>query len=88
MHIAIDLESVPPTVTLEDPDDFTSFRVLLRHPAETFVPRALVEELAGARAGEAGWRAGFEAMIVYAAEHGWINDAGAIRAHVEVAPAD
>ncbi|MDX5356964.1 MAG: flavin reductase family protein [Rhodobacterales bacterium] len=33
-------------------------------------------------AGDPGWDAGFDAMIAYAAKAGWVDDAGAVRAHI------
>jgi hypothetical protein len=41
-----------------------------------------VAGLAGARAADPRWRAGFDAMLAYAQRRGWIED-GSIRAHVE-----
>lgn len=39
-------------------------------------------------AGDAAWEAGFTRMCDYAAQHGWVDAAGAIRAHLEwAAPA-
>ena len=35
-------------------------------------------------AGDAEWVAGFDAMIGFAAKHGWTDNAGRIRAHIEV----
>lgn len=29
------------------------------------------------------WRAGFDKMLAYAARHGWVNNAGNIRAHLQ-----
>jgi hypothetical protein len=46
------------------------------------VPEGVVRTLAGDRAGEPGWEAGFAAMLAYAASKGWVSGAG-IRAHVE-----
>jgi hypothetical protein len=38
-------------------------------------------------AGDAGWQAGFAKMLEFAAKQGWVNEAGAIRAHIERDPA-
>ena len=42
--------------------------------------------LRAAAGGDAAWEAGFEKMLQYAAKQGWVDAAGAIRAHVERAP--
>ncbi len=39
------------------------------------------------RPAEADWAQGFAAMIGYAEKSGWVDDNGAIRAHIETAPA-
>ncbi|MBV1797744.1 hypothetical protein [Siccirubricoccus sp. G192] len=33
------------------------------------------------------WQAGFAKMVEFAAKQGWVNEAGAIRAHIERDPA-
>ena len=38
---------------------------------------------ASGRTGDAAWIQGFEAMLAYAAKKGWVNQAGAIRGHIE-----
>lgn len=48
-----------------------------------FVDATAVKALAGERATEPRWLASLDGMLEYAAAHGWIDDAGAIRAHVE-----
>jgi hypothetical protein len=53
-------------------------------PDHVFVDRAVVEDLAGASCCEdPKWQAGLSAMIEYAAQHGWVDADGRIRAHVE-----
>jgi hypothetical protein len=50
---------------------------------------AAVKQLAGARAGDSEWTAGFDQMVAYAARSGWMSDDGrAIRAHCETEAAD
>jgi hypothetical protein len=39
--------------------------------------------LAGARAEDPEWRAGFDLMVSFAAEHGWVDAEGRVQAHVE-----
>jgi hypothetical protein len=50
-----------------------------------FVEPARLRQLAGDRAADPEWLAGLEKMTAFAAEHGWVDDAGRIRAHVVVA---
>lgn len=38
---------------------------------------------ASGRAGDAAWTKGFDGMVAYAAKKGWVNEAGAIRGHIE-----
>jgi hypothetical protein len=42
-----------------------------------------IKALAGERATHPGWLASLDGMLEYAGAHGWLDDAGAIRAHVE-----
>jgi hypothetical protein len=48
-----------------------------------FVDVTAVKGLAGERATEPRWLASLDGMLQYAGAHGWTDDAGAIRAHVE-----
>jgi hypothetical protein len=84
MYVKIEIDTVPPTVTLYEPDDFKAFKIIVDHKSEMFVPQAIIRQLAGSRAGDLNWQTRFEAMIEYAAERGWTNDVGDIQAHVEV----
>lgn len=84
--------------TLRDPDDFKGFsvRVVGDDPAtealgklgradddHVFVDPAVLLRLAGERAGEAEWRQSYDEMVAFAVKHGWVDDDGFIRAHVE-----
>ena len=51
--------------------------------SHVFVEPALIEDLAGERAGDPAWRESLAAMLRFAAEHGWVDAAGRVRAHVE-----
>jgi hypothetical protein len=48
-----------------------------------YIDVATLERLAGSRAEDERWRVSFAAMLAYAAEHGWVDDSGAVRVHVE-----
>ena len=86
-------------LTLVEPEDFRSFKLLLRGAREdrspsiegiTFVDERnalisieLVPTLPGRPDGES-WQKSYLAMIEAARKHGWIDaQAGAIRAHIE-----
>jgi len=83
MYIEIDLSAVPPVSVLHDPDDFTSFKVVVRQVEHTRVPAEVLHVLAGDRAGDPDWQRGLGKMLEYARQHGWLDDSG-VRAHVEV----
>jgi hypothetical protein len=53
-----------------------------------FLRPEAVQELPGAPTDDEEWRQGFAAMVDYAAGHGWTDESGAVRAHVENAAAD
>lgn len=82
MYIEIDLSTVPLAVSLAEADDFKGFKVVVKQPEHSFVDRAELRRLAGARADDPDWQANLERMLAYAGTKGWIDDRGAIQAHV------
>jgi hypothetical protein len=48
-----------------------------------YVDRAALEGLAGDHAQDPDWQRSLEAMLQYATSKGWVDDTGAIRAHIE-----
>lgn len=82
MYIEIDLRLIPPTTTLREPDDFTSFKIVVRDVEHAMVPVESLEKLAGDRAADPEWRRGLEKMLEYARERGWLDDKG-VRAHID-----
>jgi hypothetical protein len=85
VHLEIDLATVPPTVALREPDDFTAFDVVVVEVEHAWVGVEVVRSLAGpARAGDPAWSEVLQAMVAYAEGHGWVREDGAMRAHVEV----
>jgi hypothetical protein len=50
---------------------------------DVFVERAVLASLPGSRGDDPEWNDGVERMSAYAARNGWIDERGAIRAHVE-----
>jgi hypothetical protein len=104
MDVVADLIATPATVSLADPDDVRSFKVLARAPepdperlaqalegvgrlegeGDAFIDVEAVRRMAGERASDPEWSAGFDAMLAYAGSKGWMDPSGtAIQAHVE-----
>jgi hypothetical protein len=85
VYVEIDLNVIPPTTVLHEPDDFKSFRLVVRDAEHVHVPVELLKELAGERADDPGWQHGLQMMLDYAQQHGWVSEDG-VRAHVERLP--
>jgi hypothetical protein len=104
MDVVADLTAAQPAVTLDQPDDLGSFKVLAVAPGEdaaalaraldgvgtlagdghAFIAVEAVRRLAGDRAEDPEWAAGFDKMLAYAGSKGWMDPSGtAIQAHVE-----
>jgi hypothetical protein len=84
MQIRLDLTTVPPGVSLEDPDDFKGFKLVVERVEHAHVGVDEIKRLAGeARAGDAAWLEQLEGMLAYARSKGWVDESGAVRAHVE-----
>ncbi|MFL5846911.1 MAG: hypothetical protein ACJ762_19685 [Solirubrobacteraceae bacterium] len=83
MIVEVDLAAVPPTTVLREPDDFTSFKVVVRAGDAAWVPRDALLALAGDRAAESEWTDQLGAMLEYAATRGWIDEHGSVKAHIE-----
>jgi hypothetical protein len=86
VYIEIDLGTVPPSVVLEEPENFTAFKVVVREAEHVWVDPEQLAVLAGDLAGTADWRTSLQGMVRYASSKGWIREDGAIRAHVETVP--
>jgi hypothetical protein len=48
------------------------------------IREAYLRKAAGPLANDVSWNSGFEAMLEYAHNHGWITAAGEVLAHIEV----
>jgi len=104
MDVVADLTATPPGVTLAEPDDLGSFKVLatgthgdtgalaqaldgvgtLADDGHAFIAVDAVRRLAGDRASDPEWSAGFDKMLAYAGSKGWMDASGtAIQAHVQ-----
>jgi len=90
MHVTFDGD-VP---RLEDIDNFRAFKIVLapgQRPAfealgrvdgdHVWLDRAWLESQG--RPADPDWAKGFAGMIGYAEKSGWVDDQGAIRAHIE-----
>lgn len=82
MQIQIDLSIVPPQLSLVDPENFKEFSVEVKPAKHAWIDRSMVESLAGELAQDPEWRQGLEGMLQYASSLGWVDSAGAIRAHI------
>jgi hypothetical protein len=79
--LRIDLGTAPPAIALLDAEDFGSFAAQVVLSSHTWIgPDTL--ELLGPQ--EPEWKQRLDAMIDYAREHGWTDENGLIRAHVEL----
>jgi hypothetical protein len=101
MYLHVDAMAVPATVQLVEPNDFTSFAVVVTGPpnrvtevAAALAPLGTVdadgghahlrpEAVRGLTDADDTWDAGFGTMVDYARTHGWVDDDGRVRAHVE-----
>ena len=83
MYLRVDTTSTPPSVEVVEPDDFTSFKVVVVTPSHSWVDPAGLAALAG-RAGDPEWEHNLAGMVGYAESKGWLDEQGRIRAHVEV----
>jgi hypothetical protein len=84
VFVKIDLSAILPRVGLEEPDDFSSFKIVVAVPDHAYVTVDELERLAGARMNDPNWRSRLEGMLSFAEQHGWRDSDGAVRAHVEV----
>jgi hypothetical protein len=85
MYLHVDPTQVPPVVEVRDSDDFTAFKVVIEVPEHAWIAPGALTELAG-RAGDE-WRRNLAGMLAYAASKGWCDEAGRVRAHIEVTTA-
>ncbi len=86
MYLHIDPTEVPPAVAVREPDDFTAFKVVVEVPEHAWIVPDVLTALAG-RGDDDAWRQNLAGMLAYAASKGWCDDAGRVRAHVEVTSA-
>ncbi len=86
MYLHIDPTEVPPAVEVREPDDFTAFKVVVEVPEHAWIVPDVLTALAG-RGDDDAWRQNLAGMLAYAASKGWCDDAGRVRAHVEVTTA-
>jgi hypothetical protein len=84
VYIRVDLSQVPPLVELCDQEDFTSFKVSVQAPPHAWIDPSTLTTMAG-RADDGAWQSKLTSMIAYARSHGWLDESGRIRAHVELA---
>lgn len=82
MLLRIDTGCTPPSVELLERDDFKSLKAVVAVPAHTWLaPSVLLDLVPDA---DATWRERLEEMVSFARAHGWTDESGRIRAHVEL----
>jgi len=94
MIIKIPLNGV---ATLDDPDNFKAFKIVASAaaPASRFAPIGRLDGehvwvhtswlKANGKPDDAAWLAGLDKMLGYAKGAGWLDETGAVRAHIELA---
>lgn len=82
MYLRIDPRTIPPLVEVVEPEDFTSFTVVVVRPSHSWVDPADLTALAG-RTEDPEWQQKLAGMVTYADSQGWLDERGRIRAHVE-----
>ena len=65
MFLRIDTRTTPPGVEVVEPDDFTSFKVVVSTPSHSWVDPGALAALAG-RAGDTAWAEKLAGMVSYA----------------------
>jgi hypothetical protein len=83
MYVRVDLATVPPTVTLEETDDFTKLSVRVEPCSHAYVGAETLAGLAGHHASDPAWMSKLEGMFEFAGSNGWLQADGSIRAHIE-----
>lgn len=83
MYLRIDTGTTPPHVEVCEPEDFTAFKVVVVTAPHSWVDPGDLTALAG-RGGDPEWQQKLAGMIGYAQSKGWTDDAGRIRAHIEI----
>lgn len=82
MYLRIDPGIIPPLVEVVEPEDFSTFKVVVVTPSHSWVDPADLTVLAG-RADDPDWQQKLAGMISYADSKGWLDERGRIRAHVD-----
>ncbi|MEX7469183.1 hypothetical protein AB4Z39_05655 [Mycobacterium adipatum] len=82
MYLRVDTGTTPPLVEVVEPDDFTSFKVVVVTPAHSWVQPGQLAALAG-RDDDPDWQQKLAGMVSYAESKGWVDEQGRIRAHVQ-----
>lgn len=82
MIMRLDARSIPPTLELLEADDFDSLKTVVVVGSHNWVSPETLEEL-GTDADQA-WCDQLAGMIAFAARHGWTDEHGRVRSHVEL----
>jgi hypothetical protein len=79
----VELDAELNLVGLRDANDFGALKVVAAQASHVWVSREEFVALAGDQVNDATWLEGLDKMFAYAESHGWLNEDGAVRAHVE-----
>jgi hypothetical protein len=83
MHIEVDLSAVPPALNLRESEDFGMFKLVVRDADHVWVDVDQIKALAGEQGRDPAWLQQFDGMVAYARDHGYLDDEGRMRGHVE-----
>jgi hypothetical protein len=87
VQVRVDVSQVPPVVEVREAGDLSRFSVAVVAPSHAWVRPEVLAELSG-REGDEAWQEELAGMVRFADSQGWVDDAGRVRAHVEVERGD
>jgi hypothetical protein len=85
VHEADNFRALSLTLTGDTASPQTGFAALGHwiDDEHVFIDPALIRSAVTVEGDRVAWETGFDAMIAYAAQHGWVDDRGRVRVHVE-----
>jgi hypothetical protein len=102
VYVQVSLSDTTTTLALREQDDFSAFKVVvddevdwdglsvaLEGAGRVDPPFAWIEPAALRSLGrfdDPSWTKGLDAMVTFAANHDWVDQRGAVRAHCEWTP--
>lgn len=84
MRLHLDLSTIPPQLSLTDPEDCTALSLEVLESDHAFITPEVLRELATESQRSPDWEDRFAKMIAYADSRGWVRaEDSAIRVHIE-----